>query len=62
MPLDCLFFIADNGQGDLYGYKVVGNHMKCPDIFIWHHDDDSRIIVATSLRKFIEGRVNGSIT
>lgn len=61
MPLDCLFFIADAGDGDLFGYAVVDNAIQCSDIFVWNHEDDSRHVVATRLRDFIEGWILGTI-
>ena len=61
MPLDCLFFFGDAGNGDLFGHAVVAGEIACSDIFCWSHEDDSRTVVATNLRRFIEGWLDGSI-
>lgn len=61
MPLDCLFFFSDAGTGDLFGYSIVDNQILYPDVFVWMHENDSRYTVATSLRAFIEGWVDGTI-
>lgn len=62
MPLDCLFFFADAGNGDMFAYAVVQGEVRCPDIFVWNHEDDSRRVVAASLKVFMEGWANGTIT
>lgn len=61
MPLDCLFFVADAGNGDMFAYAVIDNEIRCSDIFVWSHEDDSRTVVATNLRRFIKGWVTGTI-
>lgn len=61
MPLDCLFFFADAGNGDYFGHAVVDNQIQCSNVFVWCHDDDSRYVVATSVRRFLEGWLNGTI-
>jgi len=54
MPLDCLFFFADAGNGDLFGHAVVDNEIRCSDVFLWSHEDDSRTVYSTTLRGFLD--------
>lgn len=61
MPFDCLLFIADAGNGDLFGYSILNGSIQKADIYVWNHENDSRNWVAPSLKKFIEWWSNGTI-
>ncbi|WP_134687290.1 SMI1/KNR4 family protein [Brevibacillus migulae] len=61
MPLDCLLFVADAGNGDLFGYAIINGSIQRDDIYVWNHEDDSRTWVAPSLKKFIEWWNDGTI-
>ncbi|WP_042351404.1 SMI1/KNR4 family protein [Bacillus massiliigorillae] len=54
MPFDCLLFISDAGNGDYFGFPVLNGKIPNDQVFVWRHEDDSRIWVAGSLREFIE--------
>ncbi|WP_257154877.1 SMI1/KNR4 family protein, partial [Bacillus toyonensis] len=54
MPFDSLLFIADAGNGDLFGYRVLNGLIDNYDIYIWNHENDSRTWIAPSLQIFIE--------
>jgi hypothetical protein len=61
MSFDQLFFFADTGNGDLFGFSTLhGTFARC-DVFIWDHEDDSRTWVAPNLEAFIEWRLQGKI-
>jgi len=62
MPFDHLLFFSDNGCGDLFGYKILNGSIQTEDIYVWNHEDDSRIWVASSLEVFIKGWITGEIT
>jgi hypothetical protein len=62
MPFDCLLFVADAGNGDLFGYSVLNGAIQKDDIFVWNHEDDSRTWVAPSLQTFIEWWTGGKIS
>ncbi|UOQ48764.1 SMI1/KNR4 family protein [Gracilibacillus caseinilyticus] len=62
MPFDHLLFFADDGCGDLFGYKILNGSIQTEDIYVWNHEDDSRTWVASSLEKFVEGWITGEIT
>lgn len=62
MPFDHLLFFSDNGCGDLFGYKILNGSIQTEDIYVWNHEDDSRMWVASSLDVFIEGWITGEIT
>ncbi|PGU39104.1 SMI1/KNR4 family protein [Bacillus cereus] len=62
MPFDCLLFIADGGNGDLFGYSILNGIVQRDDIYVWNHENDSRTWVAPSLKTFMEWWENGKIT
>ena len=61
MSFDQLLFVADAGNGDLFGYTTLNGNFDRDDIFVWNHENDSRVWVAHSLVKFVEGWPNGTI-
>ncbi|MEC1441742.1 SMI1/KNR4 family protein [Bacillus sonorensis] len=61
MPFDCLLFIADAGNGDLFAYSILNSSIQKDDIYVWNHEDDSRTWVAPSLTQFIEWWIDGNI-
>ncbi|EEL19394.1 SMI1/KNR4 family protein [Bacillus toyonensis] len=62
MPFDSLLFIADAGNGDLFGYRVLNGLIDNYDIYIWNHENDSRTWIAPSLQIFIEWWYEGKIS
>lgn len=46
MPIDSLLFVADAGNGDLFGYSISNGTIQKDDIYVWKHEDDSRTWVA----------------
>ncbi|WP_243522015.1 SMI1/KNR4 family protein [Bacillus pseudomycoides] len=62
MPFDCLLFIADAGNGDLFAYSILNGSIQKEDIYVWNHENDSRTWVAPSLKKFIEWWRDGTIS
>lgn len=61
MPFDSLLFFADAGNGDQFAYSIVGGRVRRTDIFVWNHEDDSRVWVAPSLGKYLEWTATGKI-
>lgn len=61
MSFDQILFVADAGNGDLFGFITLNGNFDRDDIFVWNHENDSREWVAPSLSKFVEGWLNGSI-
>ncbi|MEC1263015.1 SMI1/KNR4 family protein [Bacillus swezeyi] len=61
MPFDCLLFIADAGNGDLFAYSILNGSIQKDDIYVWNHEDDSRTWVAPSLKQFIEWWIDGKV-
>ncbi|MGR9594523.1 SMI1/KNR4 family protein [Bacillus thuringiensis] len=62
MPFDSLLFIADAGNGNLFGYRVLNGLIDNYDIYTWNHENDSRTWVAPSLQIFIEWWYKGKIS
>ena len=61
MPFDHLLFFSNAGNGDLFGYPVLNGVIQRDDIFVWDHETDSRKMIASSLKDFIEGWTSGRI-
>lgn len=61
MPFDCLLFFADAGNGDLFAYSILDGKIRRNDVFVWNHENDSRIWVASSMKQYIEWWLNGTI-
>ena len=62
MPFDHLVFFADAGNGDHFAFAVRKNGTVDGDVFVWNHEDDSRIHVAFSLRQYLERSCRGEIS
>ncbi|MDP7978518.1 SMI1/KNR4 family protein [Bacillus sp. WLY-B-L8] len=62
MPFASMLFVADAGNGDLFGYCVQNGVIKNDDIYVWNHEDNSTTWVAHSLQSFIDGWYNGRIS
>ncbi|RYU92724.1 SMI1/KNR4 family protein [Emticicia agri] len=61
MSFEQLLFVADAGNGDLFGFITLNGNFDRNDIFVWNHENDSREWVEPSLEKFIEWWLNGTI-
>lgn len=61
MSFDELLFFGDAGNGDLFAFIVLAGAVRRQDIFMWDHENDSRVWVAPSLEKYLEWHINGSI-
>ncbi|OCA85074.1 SMI1/KNR4 family protein [Pseudobacillus wudalianchiensis] len=62
MPFDSLLFIANAGNGDLFGQAVLNGAIQREYIYVWDHEDDSRTWVASSLKDFMKGWAGGTIS
>ena len=62
MPFGCLLFFADAGNGDQFAYTILDKEIRRNDIFVWNHEDDSRIWIASTLKQFIEKWAKGEIS
>lgn len=58
MPFDGLVFFADAGNGDQCFMSLRGNN----EVYIWDHDSDSRIWVASSVLGYLEAWMRGQLT
>jgi SMI1-KNR4 cell-wall len=61
MPFDSLLFFGDAGDGDQFAFRILANEVRMEDVYIWNHENDSRIWIASSLRTFIEWWAAGKI-
>jgi len=61
MPFDCLLFFADAGNGNQFAYLILNGEIRRNDVFVWNHENDSRVWVASSMKQFIEWWLNGTI-
>lgn len=62
MPFNNLLFFADVGNGDLFAYRILQNKIEYKDIYVWNHENDSRIWVASNLFDFIKRLLLGEIS
>ncbi|GAF66904.1 ABC transporter substrate-binding protein [Bacillus sp. TS-2] len=62
MQFDYLLFFEDAGNGDLFGYAITKKGtIERNDIYVWNHEDDSRMWISASLKDFIKGWLTGEI-
>ena len=53
MPLSNLLFFGAAGNGDLFAFPISRGGEVKSDVFVWNHEDDSRLCCAPSLRTFL---------
>lgn len=58
MPFAGLVFFADAGNGDQFALSLSGNH----EVYVWNHMDDSRMWVAPTVIRYLEGWMTGALT
>lgn len=56
MPFDPLLFFGDNGGGDQFAFVLTPER---PDIFVWDHEDDSRLWAARELKDYLHRSLAG---
>lgn len=58
MPFDPLLLFGDEGNGDHFGYRILGGKVL-PDSFIfeWNHESDDRVWFATDLPDYFRRSV-----
>ncbi|MFF4843705.1 SMI1/KNR4 family protein [Streptomyces collinus] len=56
MPFDPLLFFGDNGGGDQFAFVLTPAR---PDIFVWDHEDDSRLWAARELEDYLHRSLTG---
>ncbi|HEY1202934.1 MAG TPA: SMI1/KNR4 family protein [Niastella sp.] len=57
---DNLFFFADAGNGDLYGFETRNGIVEKTDVYIWDHENDTREWLAPGMKALIEGWSTGA--
>lgn len=62
MPFDHLLFFSGAENGDLFCFAILNESFQKDDIYVWNHEDDSRIGVASSLEDFVKGWITGEIS
>ena len=53
MPFGCLLFFAEEGNGDLFAFRVLQGEAQSDAVFRWDHESDSRTLVAGRLESFV---------
>ncbi|MFJ2566296.1 SMI1/KNR4 family protein [Streptomyces sp. NPDC087568] len=56
MPFDPLLFFGDNGGGDQFAFVLTPER---PDIFVWDHENDSRLWAARELEDYLHRSLAG---
>ena len=54
MPFNCLFFIGDDGSGDLFGYRILAGQVEDWGIYRWSHENDDRTWFAHDVRDYFQ--------
>lgn len=60
MPFDCLLFFADAGNGDQFAFRVLRGQID-ENVYVWNHENDNRVWVASSFRQYLEWLLTGRI-
>ena len=61
MPFDNLLFFGDAGNGDQFAFRILDGVIRRKDVFVWNHEDDSRIWGAPSLELYLEWWLTGKL-
>ncbi|MFD8193111.1 SMI1/KNR4 family protein [Streptomyces wuyuanensis] len=56
MSFDALLFFGDNGGGDQFAFVLTPER---PDIFVWDHENDSRLWAARELADYLRRSLAG---
>ncbi len=51
MPLDCLLFFGEEGNGDLFGFRILKGTVN-PQVYEWDHENDNRTWSGSCLTDF----------
>jgi hypothetical protein len=58
MPFDCLLFFGGEGNGDQFGYRILGGRIhETSFIYEWDHESDNRVWFATDLTDYFRRSV-----
>jgi hypothetical protein len=58
MPFDSLLFFGDGGNGDHFGYRILGGQIRATSfIYEWDHEGDDRVWFATDLPDYFRRSV-----
>lgn len=53
MPFDSLLLFGDEGNGDHFGYSILGGQIRDASfIYEWDHENDGRVWFATDLPEY----------
>jgi SUKH superfamily protein len=55
MPFDALLFFGSAGNGDLFALAICNGVVRERDVFVWDHEDDSRMTTSASLERYVRG-------
>jgi SMI1-KNR4 cell-wall len=58
LPFEGLVFFGDAGNGDQFAISLRG----AQDVFVWNHEDDSRVWVASTLLDFLRRWMTDELT
>jgi hypothetical protein len=57
LPFEGLVFFSDAGNGDQFAMSLRG----AGDIYVWNHEDDSRMWVASTVMEFLRRWMTGEL-
>jgi cell wall assembly regulator SMI1 len=61
MPFDHLLFFGGTGDGNLSAFPIINGQIDRPEVFIWDHENDSRMWAGETLKRYIELYLNNEL-
>ncbi len=55
MSFDALLFFGSAGNGDLFALAICNGVVRERAVFLWDHEDDSRMTTSASLERYVGG-------
>lgn len=62
MPFNHVFFIGDAGNGDQFFIPIFKEQAIKEEVYVWNHEDDSRMWIASSIPDYLQGWLDGRIS
>ena len=62
MPFNHLLFIGDAGNGDQFFIPLLQGMAIKEKVYVWNHEDDSRMWVASSIQNYLQDWLEGRIS
>jgi hypothetical protein len=61
MPFDHLLFFGGTGDGDLSAFPIINGRIDRTEVFLWYHENDSRMWAGGSLKDYVNNYLNDEL-